>query len=158
MAGGRAAATGADRGSHLGAVGPDAAASASRAAYAGATRPSPQDPAEGASSRATASAAERAAAAGADRASCLGPPVPGASAKGSACGAGAVQDPGRAGGLSERLAAAAPEVWEQCKACAAWLPLDKATGAATRLSVCTKGELSTKMSWAPTVYLQEPLL
>ena len=149
MAGGHAAASGADRGSHQGAVGPDAAASASRASCAGAAQPNPQVPAEGASPCAAASMAERASAAGADMASCLGPPAPGASAEGSACGASAVQDPGCAGGLPERLAAAAPEVWEQCKACAAWLPLDKATGAVTLQSVIADGERCTVMSWAP---------
>ena len=44
-------------------------------------------------------------------------------------GEGSCQASARSGGLPERLAAAAMEVWEQCRSCKAWLPLDKATGA-----------------------------
>ena len=44
-------------------------------------------------------------------------------------GGGSCQASARSGGLPERLAAAAMEVWEQCRSCKAWLPLDKATGA-----------------------------
>ena len=48
-------------------------------------------------------------------------------------GEGSCQASVRLGGLPERLAAAAMEVWEQCRSCKAWLPLDKATGATAHL-------------------------